>query len=361
MRSPIPFLLAAFLLLSCAAGDPAPSATDPATAASYDGALRVRPDPVSLQATQLGCARSLVLDLENTSSEAAIVVASIEGATGVDVRIELPATLGPGEHRFADLEFSPEALGPWSAVIRITTSEAGGSRYLLPASADVLEPKPRDLDELEPLDLVLVLDISTSMVEMANLRGALTGLFDVIAARNLDVHFGLVTFANDVRMHGEGRPLDREQLFAELDSQLLPGSWVPDPELPRQLLNFDFPENVLGALHRAATDFAFREGSRRYVLLMTDATFLEPPAVFSDGTPARWDYDEVAEALVSQQIRLFSVNARDAGAGLSSNYEGRETLVTRTRGGAFEIAAVSGGELTLDTVLSDLVSGLTCD
>ena len=198
------------------------------------------------------------------------------------------------------------------------------------------------------------------MNEIAALRTSIARAFDRIDAEGFDARFGLSTFANDVRIHADAGFLEREAFFVELDSQLQEGSFLPDPDLPRQLLNFDHPENVLGALAVSAREFGFRSGARRYFLLMTDDGFLEPPRVFSDGTPARHGYEETATALGAERIRLFSVHAPQRGRGLSGPYQGAPSLVEQTGGAWFEIEDVDGGRLVLDDLLGDLLGGRTC-
>jgi hypothetical protein len=214
--------------------------------------------------------------------------------------------------------------------------------------------------EAGPLDLVLVLDVSTTMNELAPLRAALQTAWDRVEADHADVRFGLTTFENDVMVHGDGRFLARDAFFAELDSQLVAGEWTPDPSRPRQLLNFDYAENALDALARSAEEFDLRPDARRYFLLMTADTFLEPPSVFSDGTPVLHDFADAAGALTGRSIRLFSIHAPLRGRGLSSAHEGQPSLVAATGGAWFEIGDVDGGSLALDALLLDLIAGRTC-
>lgn len=237
------------------------------------------------------------------------------------------------------------------------------------ATGPRITPDPRRLENsvegcvadpttLPPLDLVFVLDISTTMDELADLRGAILHLFELAPKSGLDVRMGLTSFGNDVVVHGDGAFLDRASFTRELDSQLLDGG--PNPDLPRQLLNFDYPENILDALYRAATRFDFRPGARRYLLLMTDDTFREPPEVFSDGTPATFSYREVSEQLRDSGVRLFSVHDSRKGRGLSSSYRGEPSLVEATDGMWFDLEAVESGALDLDALLVDLASGPRC-
>jgi hypothetical protein len=351
------------LALAACAGDGAKQG--PATGGAgdaYAGALRVRPEAATFAETRVGCVRSVTLELENGAADATIAVTGAElPHASLTLAAALPLSLAPGRREFVDLHFAPTAPGSFAGSVALETDE-GGPPYRLAATGSALAAPERSLDStgLEPLDLVFVLDVSTTMNETASLRQAALDLFDAAASRGLDVRFGLTTFVNDVVVHRDGAFLDREGFLAELDSQLVPETRVPDPALPRQLLNFDFPENGLGALYRSAAEFDFRPGARRYLLFVTDGSFLEPPAVFSNGSPALHSYAEVARILADREVRLFSVHSRDHGRGLSTNYDGGPSLVTLTGGTWFEISDVDSGRLALGDLLTNLLVGPAC-
>jgi hypothetical protein len=329
---------------------------------SYDGALVVEPDPVTFDDTRAGCVRSRSLELVNTSAEFRIAVTNVrlpDADLGLGDR--LPIRLEPGERRTVDLHFTPESAGGHSGDVEIVTDEGRLHPYRLPVRADAV-PRPTDVASgpVRPLDLVFVLDVSTTMNELSRLRAAVESAYAVVEARGGAVRFGLTTFENGVHVHRDGAFLDRQAFFDELDALLLPGSWVPDPDRPRQLMNFDLQENVLDALAWSAEGFDLRPNARHDFLLMTDDTFREPPEVFSDGTPALHSYEQVAAALEAHGIRLFSVHAPLRGRGLSSDHDGEPSLVERTGGDWFDIADVDRGALDLDVLLSDLLAGRTC-
>lgn len=354
--------LFALLAFGCASGGNLD--TELATSEDYGGSLRVSPDPALFPDTTVGCVRSTILQLENSSADASIQV------TGIAVPDEtlafsdpVPFGLAAGETRFVDLHFSPKAAMALAGDVVIQTDEAGMSGYRLAtqgSAVDAPEPSPASGD-LKPLDLVFVLDVSTSMDEMAALRTAIQELFDFSEVSGLDVRFALTTFENDVIVHGDGGFMERARFFEEFDSQLIPGVWVPNPDLPRQLLNFDFPENSLDAIYRAASDMPFAANSRRYILLMTDSNFLEPPAVFSDGTPVRHRYADVERALRDNDVKLFAVHDTSAGEGLSRNWKGQAPLVSQSGGTWFEISQITTGELTLNDVLAKFIMRSVCD
>jgi len=274
--------------------------------------------------------------------------------------------LEPGQAMAVALRHASRGPEAWSGAVKLATDEAGEPPYTLTVSTSEGEPPE------SPLDLVFVLDVSTTMDEIAPLRAGILELFASLedhgapdaerspAADPDRVRFGLVTFENDVVVHAGGRFLDRDAFLAELDAQLVEGTWTPDPERPRHLLNFDLPENLLDALYLASRGFAFREGARRYLLAMTDASFLEPPAVFSDGTPALHSYEDVAEALASRDLRLVAVSPAETSPGLATDYEGRPSLPSLTGGAWLDLARVRSDALAPGELLRRLVRGSAC-
>lgn len=353
-------LLGALVVACATGGDRASDA-----GAAYDGALRVRPDPVVFEETAVGCRRVVTLELENADAGAPLRVTS--AATpheALTLRGPLPLALPAGGAGLLDLHFAPQTPGDRSGAVGLATDEGtgkGGALYRLETAARAVAPgRAREGAAAGPLDLVFVLDVSTTMDETAGVREAVVRHLGPATAGADAVRLGLVTFVNDVRIHRGGAFLDRAAFLEELDSQLLDDPAVPDPSLPRQILDFDVAGNVLDALYRAATGFAWRPDARRYVLLLTDASFREPPAVFSGGIPARYSFAETSDALAASGVRLFAVHADQNGGGLSESWGGRPSLVARTGGAWFELEDVEAGVVTLDGILRDLLAGEPC-
>lgn len=348
------------LVLGCAGAGPDDAGSIPKV---YDGALLVTPRPVDLPGVVAGCVRSVELVFWNTSENLPVVITNVESPNpSLQLAESLPVALAPGVSRRLALHFTPSSVGRRAGNLIVHTDEGRLRPLEIPVRANaVARPAPAvGAAPHAPLDLVLVLDVSTTMSELGRLREALVRTFAAVEASGLDVRFGLTTFENDVLVHADGRFLEPEALLAELDSQLVEGSWVPDGDLPRHLLNFDLEENVLDALGRSAAEFPFRPEVRRFFLLMTDNAFLEPPATFSDGTAVRHPLADVARKLARAQIRLYSIHAPLQGRGLSSGMNGLPSLVESTRGAWFQISDVSAGTLALDGLLSDLIAGRTC-
>lgn len=357
--------LAALVLGACASGGPA--APDPAAVAppaGYPGGLVVSPDPAPFEPTRVGCTRTLPLQLANARSEGSLTVTGVE-SPGRALRpvAALPLVVPAGERRTLDLHFVPEAPGDTSGELAIATDEPGGQPYRLAVTASGVASVETDPETAAaaPLDLVLALDVSTTMTGAAGVRAAVAAAFERAEAGGPGARLGLVTFVNDVRVHGGGAFLARDAFLAELDAELDRDTGAPDPRGPRQILNFDFEEDVLGALHAAATRFPFRPDARRAVLLLTDASFLEPPALFSDGLPARWSLQQVARALGEGGVRLVAVSPAASGRGISSSHGEEPSLVARTGGSWFELADVRRGAPALEALLADLLEGRSCD
>ena len=323
-------LLTGLVAAGCA--EPGRPVAPPAVSEPVTRSLRIRPDPIAFADTLVGCTGSVPVELENSDSERPLIVTD---ASSSSPSFHLPGAVGltlePGQKRTLEAHFAPVENGRGEGVFEFTTNEDAGPRYRVVHAAMGIESRPR------PLDLVFVLDVSTSMDEIANLRGAIALLFDRIEAGSFDVRVGLTTFENDVIVHRSGAVLDRAAFFRELDTQLMSDTWIPVPGLPRQLLNFELEENLLDALHRSATEFHFRTEARRFLFAMTDDTFLEPPAEFRDRNPVRHSYAEVAAALTAAQISLFSVHASQNAEGLSSAYDDHTSLVAQTGGEWLEL------------------------
>lgn len=354
-------IVAILVSTACANASGPPSETMQASEdLRYDGPLRVTPDPVRFPDTTVGCVRSSVLRLDNSSPDVGIQIVRFETANdALRVTGDVPLDIPEGESRFVDLHFFPTRAGDGSGEIDIVTADVPQAPVRLEAIAVAVE-RPETPNDPGPLDLVLVLDVSTTMGTTPRLRDAVEQLFEFVSRNDGDVRIGLTSFVNDVWVHGGGNFLDRRELLEELDSQLDPDTGTPAFDLPRHQLNFDFPENTLAALYRSATEFPFRRETRRILFLVTDDTFLEPPTVFSDGNTATVSYAQVASALEERGLRLVSIHASARGRGLSSNYEGEASLVSRTGGSWRELAEVTSSDRGVGGLLVDLATGWSC-
>ena len=251
------------------------------------------------------------------------------------------------------------ALGCASAPAPRAAAPTGAAQ---PTATNVAAPKTAtcSVGELPggPIDLVFVVDVSTSMSGHAALRTSIDRLFERVASSPTPVRIGLTTFENDVVLHGGARFLERDAFFEELDAELVPEAWTPNDALPRHLGNDEPEENILDALARSADWFDFGPDHRVAFVLLTDDTFLEPPAVFGDGTRALHRYAGVVERLSRRGITLHAVHAKARGRGLSAPYRGQEGLVAATGGQSAEIARLRAA--TLDTLFAAALGAGEC-
>ena len=218
----------------------------------------------------------------------------------------------------------------------------------------------------EPMDVVFVIDVSTSMRdEVAGIRAGIDSIWAAAEGLALDVRFGLVVFVDDVAAVSACAPftsvgalqdeLMRWQTFTSSNGQ--PGG---SPES-----NSDCAENSLDALYTAATVCTWRPSATRLVIHITDDTFAEHPAVLSgdpfgfSGITVERTYAETVEALVSREIRVGAFAApgagEECGAGTSSDvgrgfhapYQGMPSIPEATHGAVWSIRDVRAGTLEM--------------
>jgi hypothetical protein len=229
----------------------------------------------------------------------------------------------------------------------------------------------------DPIDVVFVLDVSTSMTEeFAHLRDGIASIVDAAHALTPDTGFAIVVFVDDVlAVDGCGvfdnapalqDVFDHWRTFCATNGE--PGG-APGG-------NGDCPENSLDALYVAATQCTWRAGATHIVIHVTDDTFLERPASFSgdglgSGIPVQHTYDEVVTALTGAQIRVGAFAQRTpmfCGAGTSANtaqgffdpYMGMTAIPEATGGRVWDIADVRAGTLDMASAIDDLIVAGHC-
>ncbi len=224
----------------------------------------------------------------------------------------------------------------------------------------------------QPIDLVFVLDVSTSMMnEFTHLREGIASVYAAADALTTDHTFALVVFVDDVlAVDGCGQFDSASALQAVFDTWRTFCSSNGNPGGAGQQ-NGDCPENSLDALYTAATVCTWRPGATHIVIHVTDDTFREHPASFSSGLPAQHTYAETSAALVAAQIRVgaFAQSTPMAcGAGTSANtaqgffvsYNGMTPLPDATHGRVWDIADVRSGALDMATAINELIVAEHC-
>lgn len=224
----------------------------------------------------------------------------------------------------------------------------------------------------DPIDLVFVLDVSTSMTEeFTRLHDGIASIFAAADALTTDHTFAMVVFVDDVlAVAGCGQWDSADALQAQFDhwrtfcsSNGEPGGSAGG--------NGDCPENSLDALYTAATMCTWRPGATHIVIHVTDDTFLEHPSSFSNGIQVEHTYAEVSDALVANQIRVGAfaqMTPSACGAGTSANtaqgflapYGAMASLPDATGGRAWDIGLVRSGTLDMATAINEMVAAEHC-
>ena len=226
----------------------------------------------------------------------------------------------------------------------------------------------------DPLDVVFVIDTSTSMEdELDQIANGVTSVWNAARALTTDTQFGLVVFVDDVVAVNGCASFDTvESLQAELMSWRDFTSTNRQPAGGGADSNSDCPENSLDAFWAAATQCPWRPSATKLIIHATDDTFAERGASLS-GIPVERMYSEVAGVLVSNELRVGTFAAPGAGefcgAGTSPNvgqgfhepFMGMDTLPNQTGGQAWSIRDVRAGTLDMATAITTLISEEYCE
>ncbi len=224
----------------------------------------------------------------------------------------------------------------------------------------------------DPIDLVFVLDVSTSMTdEFTHLREGIASIFAAADALTPDHRFGLVVFVDDVLVVNGCASFDTAaELQAQFDTwrSFCSSNGQPGGSAGQ---NGDCAENSLDALHAAATMCTWRPGATHIAIHVTDDTFLERPASFFGGVSVDHTYAETSAALVAAEIRVGAFaqsTPAPCGAGTSPNtaqgffvsFHGATPLPDATHGQVWDIADVRNGTLDMATAINEMIAAEHC-
>ncbi len=259
---------------------------------------------------------------------------------------------------------------PWCAAAGTdggTSTPDGG------ASTDGAPPACSD-----PLDIVFVIDVSTSMRdEIERVRTGMDSIWAAASALTSNTRFGLIVFVDNVIAVGGCSS------FASIgEMQVEFARWrdfTTSNEQPAGgNMNSDCAENSLDALYAAATECPWRPGATHIVIHATDDTFAERPATLSPnilgsgGIPVQHTYAETVAALVTAEARVGTFAAPGAGewcgAGTSPNvgqgfhesYMGMGSIPAATGGRAWSIRDVRAGSLDMADAIAEFAEAEYC-
>lgn len=255
-------------------------------------------------------------------------------------------------------------------------SSDGGMVGPGPTDAEVMRPDrwiPPPTPCIAPMDVVFVVDVSTSMVdEVAGIRQGIDSIWAAAVSRGIDTRFSLVVFVDDVAAVNDCEPFESvEALQAELMrwQNFTASNGQPGGSAAR---NTDCPENSLDAMYTAATLCAWRSDATRLLIHITDDTFAERPARLSGQIPVERTYAEVLEALVSREIRVGAFAApgegewcgagtsSDVGRGFHAPYMGMPSLPDATGGRAWSIRDVRADMLDMAEAIIEFAEDEHC-
>jgi hypothetical protein len=217
----------------------------------------------------------------------------------------------------------------------------------------------------DPLDVVFVIDVSTSMDDdVGAIRAGLDSIWTAASGLTESTQFSMVVFVDNALAVNGCAP------FASIDAmQAEFERWRAFCETSQNPVgggeNFDCPENSLDALYLAATSCPWRAGATHVLIHVTDDTFVERPAVLSEdfetgeGTPVEHTYGEVMRALRDGMVRVGAFaspspgeecgagSSENAGEGFHDPFRGMPSIAEATGGRVWSIRDARGGGLDM--------------
>jgi hypothetical protein len=220
----------------------------------------------------------------------------------------------------------------------------------------------------EDIDIVFVLDVSTSMdYILSTLEAEIGQVWQTAKDLDSNVHFGLVVFVDDSTVVSTSYS-SVEDLQNDFHTWYTHTATNMQTQSPSQ--NYDWPENSLDALAAAVEEFPWRlsHTTLRVIIHVTDDTFLEHPDSFTSGIQVQHTYAEVLSALVDNDIHTACFAAHlggqfgdiDVGAGFFTDYQEHQAIPQATASEVFDIDEVYAGDISLTESINDFVVQLFC-
>ena len=221
------------------------------------------------------------------------------------------------------------------------------------------------------LDIVFVMDVSTTMKEMLGTLENEIGQVWEFTDKNFkgETQFGLTVFVDDVTVTNEGKTFASvEAIKTEFNK------WYNFTSTNKQtqstVANGDWPENSLDGLALTAKGFEWRDAEQtlRLVILATDDTFFESPAKFSSNIAVQHTYDETVTLLVDGKMRVGAFAAKKGGftgntdvqPGFFTDYNGKPSIPVATGGEVYLIDDVNAGTLHIYEAVNSFIENTMC-
>jgi len=258
------------------------------------------------------------------------------------------------------------------ATCMMSSGDGGSDR----ARGDVVRPPPGDGGDDDcrtPIDVVFVIDVSTSMAdEIENVRAGMDSIWATAERLTDNPQFGMVVFVDDVAVVSGCTP------FASVDAMRTEfATWREFTATNAQpggslSSNSDCAENSLDALYAAASTCPWRPSTTHIAIHVTDDTFGEAGDMLSFDIPVARDYGETVNALREHQVRVGSFAAPgageycgagsspDTGQGFHAPYRGMPSIPEATGGQAWDIREVRAGTLDMAEAINALIESEQC-
>ncbi len=219
--------------------------------------------------------------------------------------------------------------------------------YALPSS---ITPIP---ESTPPVDIMFVLDVTTSMNEEINgVKRGIQQFSQALTTRQLDAQVGLIAFGD--RLNGE-----ESQILQFPDDSFTSDTVVFREKVGqiRQLPGGDTPESSLDALSLAANQI-FRPEATKVILLITDA----PPKIPDRTSQSLFEVNQTLENQGIDQLHLvIQPTEQSIYSQLQENAEGEIFYLSETASGrqGFDKILPKLGETIAQTTLQSLQSNET--
>jgi hypothetical protein len=231
---------------------------------------------------------------------------------------------------------------------------------------------PDPMDCIQDVDIVFVMDVSTTMGPFFDkLEAEIQAVDTALQAFDLPnpPHYGLVVFVDDFTLVNTGVPYtDVATLRADFEE------WNNFTATNQQTkgggYNSTWTENSLDALYAAAGGFQWRpvDTTLRMIIHTTDDTFWNGPTV-GNGINILHNYPETIDILQSRQIRMFTFadyiggqcECDDVSMGFFTDFQGQPPIPAQTGGGAFNIGEVLAGIISLSDAITTSVEESYCE
>jgi hypothetical protein len=255
-----------------------------------------------------------------------------------------------------------------------TADEAPLDPTETPDGPDIPDTLEDEGDCVQDIDIVFVIDVSTSMSFVLDQLSA--GIEDVWAYTltfstepDYQPAFGLVVFVDDVLVTNSARPYDTAELLrTEFDTWRAFTSTENEPG-GGPGTNDDCPENAIDALYAAAAQMPWRDGALHIIIFATDDTFVENPGTLGTGDIlVQHTYNEVYSEVLGREIRVSAFAAHvgvcwdhnNAAPGYFEPYLGTPPLPEATGASAFDIQDVSSGTISMTEAVKGVILDEYC-